>query len=505
MRRVGFRPVGMVVGMSVYQIAVQGSSPPTSASPPADGDPWVPRAWERDGRRRVSAATSRATRARTRSTASATATGSTTRTCTTSRALGDTFRLAHDRLQAEAAALGAHGVVGVRHTLSDLQVASSAPVVELKMVGTAITPPERAAPLDQPFTSHLSGQQFAKLTRHRVGARRASCSGPGRSGRRAAVSGCRVRATWSGAEFVQRSEAVQQAQRTARSTRSRTRRTAFGEQVIGVDVALSIREGAEAAMVRCARSELRSGVSGSHEDIAVPRTSSALERRPTMTARSMSPDLVHRAQMRPTRRRLMTPIRRSMRSRRNRPARSVTRSGPGRDMAQSRRICQCRRGDPRATRRATSRGATCRDVHLQAVRVRRLGTDVPVHGAHGHVGGAARGAHHRDAPARGPGEPGSAGRESSGCVSRSSRTRASSGSRPSGLRSRRRLGHHERAGTSEPGGVFTSDLSGKDFALLTAAGYERLGLVMGVCVYHVARQIGGHVVEEPEPERRAAL
>ena len=38
------------------------------------------------------------------------------------------------------------------------------------------------------------------------------------------------------------------------------------------------------------------------------------------------------------------------------------------------------------------------------------------------------------------------------------------------------------------GGVFTSDLSGKDFALLNAAGYGVLGLVMGVCVYHVARQ-----------------
>jgi len=43
----------------------------------------------------------------------------------------------------------------------------------------------------------------------------------------------------------------------------------------------------------------------------------------------------------------------------------------------------------------------------------------------------------------------------------------------------------EKRGSSE---VFTSDLSGKDFALLNAAGYRVLGLVMGVCVYHVARQ-----------------
>jgi uncharacterized protein YbjQ (UPF0145 family) len=35
---------------------------------------------------------------------------------------------------------------------------------------------------------------------------------------------------------------------------------------------------------------------------------------------------------------------------------------------------------------------------------------------------------------------------------------------------------------------FTSDLSGKDFYLLTLAGYRVLGMVMGVCVYHVGRQ-----------------
>jgi uncharacterized protein YbjQ (UPF0145 family) len=47
------------------------------------------------------------------------------------------------------------------------------------------------------------------------------------------------------------------------------------------------------------------------------------------------------------------------------------------------------------------------------------------------------------------------------------------------------------AGSDRPEGIFTSDLSGKDFALLTAAGYNVLGLVMGVCVYHVARQSAG--------------
>jgi uncharacterized protein YbjQ (UPF0145 family) len=54
-------------------------------------------------------------------------------------------------------------------------------------------------------------------------------------------------ATWSGAEFVQRSEGVETAQQLAvHEIEERAR--AFGERVIGVDVGLSIREGADGAM-----------------------------------------------------------------------------------------------------------------------------------------------------------------------------------------------------------------------------------------------------------------
>jgi uncharacterized protein YbjQ (UPF0145 family) len=52
----------------------------------------------------------------------------------------------------------------------------------------------------------------------------------------------------------------------------------------------------------------------------------------------------------------------------------------------------------------------------------------------------------------------------------------------------RRADHHAARSAPNPAGIFTSDLSGKEFALLSAAGYNVLGLVMGVCVYHVARQ-----------------
>jgi uncharacterized protein YbjQ (UPF0145 family) len=50
---------------------------------------------------------------------------------------------------------------------------------------------------------------------------------------------------------------------------------------------------------------------------------------------------------------------------------------------------------------------------------------------------------------------------------------------------RHKAGELHRAPNGRP---FTSDLSGQDFAKLLRAGYRPAGLVMGNCVYHVARQ-----------------
>jgi uncharacterized protein YbjQ (UPF0145 family) len=61
------------------------------------------------------------------------------------------------------------------------------------------------------------------------------------------------------------------------------------------------------------------------------------------------------------------------------------------------------------------------------------------------------------------------------------------------------LGHHLRvqvtgtavashSGHRAMGRPFTSDLSGQEFYLLHRAGYRPLKLVMGVCVYHIARR-----------------
>jgi uncharacterized protein YbjQ (UPF0145 family) len=52
----------------------------------------------------------------------------------------------------------------------------------------------------------------------------------------------------------------------------------------------------------------------------------------------------------------------------------------------------------------------------------------------------------------------------------------------------RKIGGGESSGHKHQPSCFTSDLSGQDFYLLLRAGYLPLGMVMGTCVYYVARQ-----------------
>jgi uncharacterized protein YbjQ (UPF0145 family) len=62
-----------------------------------------------------------------------------------------------DRMTAECAGLGGHGVVGVRLSLGSFPLGG----LEFKAIGTAILAPGAGPPA--PFTSDLSGQDFAKL------------------------------------------------------------------------------------------------------------------------------------------------------------------------------------------------------------------------------------------------------------------------------------------------------------------------------------------------------
>jgi uncharacterized protein YbjQ (UPF0145 family) len=74
------------------------------------------------------------------------------------QALYTARRAAIGRMEAECQELGAHGVVGVRLTIG----AFPAGGLEFKAIGTAIRAPG-APPLQRPFASDLSGQDFAKL------------------------------------------------------------------------------------------------------------------------------------------------------------------------------------------------------------------------------------------------------------------------------------------------------------------------------------------------------
>jgi uncharacterized protein YbjQ (UPF0145 family) len=166
--------------------------------------------------------------------------------------LTEAYTIAIDRLREEADLLGAHGVVGVRYESHRLPLATSAPVIEIRMVGTAIKR-QGSPPLSEPFTSHLSGQQFAKLIDTGwvpgamvvgVGAIRSygGCvvgDGPG--------SGVTMNQYASG-EFRQRSDAIQNCRRFA-VDRLESHATGYGERVVGVDVAAQFHSSMEDTML----------------------------------------------------------------------------------------------------------------------------------------------------------------------------------------------------------------------------------------------------------------
>jgi uncharacterized protein YbjQ (UPF0145 family) len=64
-----------------------------------------------------------------------------------------------DRMTAECGALGGHGVVGVRLSMGSFPLGGT----EFRAIGTAVRAPGPAPGPRSPFTSDLSGQDFAKL------------------------------------------------------------------------------------------------------------------------------------------------------------------------------------------------------------------------------------------------------------------------------------------------------------------------------------------------------
>jgi uncharacterized protein YbjQ (UPF0145 family) len=75
------------------------------------------------------------------------------------QAMNQARHTAIDRMTAECAALGGHGVVGVRLSRGSFLLGG----LEFNAIGTAVRAPGAAHGTHAPFTSDLSGQDFAKL------------------------------------------------------------------------------------------------------------------------------------------------------------------------------------------------------------------------------------------------------------------------------------------------------------------------------------------------------
>ena len=133
-RSVGFQPVGQVLGAAVYNVGYTGGY----GCPGAWGG--YSNAWAPAARTQVSSR------------------GGYGSFGPMVQTLYEARRTAIGRMVAECTELGGHGVVGVQLTIGQFPAGG----LEFKAIGTAVRAP-LAPPLRHPFTSDLSGQDFAKL------------------------------------------------------------------------------------------------------------------------------------------------------------------------------------------------------------------------------------------------------------------------------------------------------------------------------------------------------
>ncbi len=136
-RSVGFEPTGQVLGAAVYNIGYAGGYGCAGAWSGYGGPSLFGPA------RTVTQTSSR---------------GGMSSFAPLVQALYDARHTAINRMTAECAELGGHGVVGVKLTIGPFPAGG----LEFKAIGTAVRAPG-APPLKRPFTSDLSGQDFAKL------------------------------------------------------------------------------------------------------------------------------------------------------------------------------------------------------------------------------------------------------------------------------------------------------------------------------------------------------
>jgi uncharacterized protein YbjQ (UPF0145 family) len=134
-RSVGFEPVGQVFGAAVYSAgSASGSSCPGTGGSSGDAT-------------------------RTRPALSVSGQGGLGSFSPLVQAMNQARHTAVDRMTAECAGLGGHGVVGVRLSRGSFVLGG----LEFSAIGTAVRVPGPAHGPRAPFTSDLSGQDFAKL------------------------------------------------------------------------------------------------------------------------------------------------------------------------------------------------------------------------------------------------------------------------------------------------------------------------------------------------------
>jgi uncharacterized protein YbjQ (UPF0145 family) len=140
-KSVGFEPVGQVLGAAVYNLGYRGGYGCPSYSYFGSYSRF-PTSWA--GYQGASTSVS--------SSGSGSAYAPLVQTMYAAR------RAAIGRMAAECSLLGGHGVVGVSLTIGTFPAGG----LEFKAIGTAVRAPG-AMPLKRPFTSDVSGQDFAKL------------------------------------------------------------------------------------------------------------------------------------------------------------------------------------------------------------------------------------------------------------------------------------------------------------------------------------------------------
>jgi uncharacterized protein YbjQ (UPF0145 family) len=134
-RSAGFEPVGQVLGAAVYNIGFSGGYN-------------CPGAWSGFGSYAQAY----------RSVTQVSGRGGYGSFGPLTQAMYDARHLAINRMVTECAELGGHGIVGVSLNIGSFPAGG----LEFKAIGTAVRAPG-SAPLQQPFSSDLSGQDFAKL------------------------------------------------------------------------------------------------------------------------------------------------------------------------------------------------------------------------------------------------------------------------------------------------------------------------------------------------------